>query len=185
MTVCLKDIAVSSSIDFGLVFVILQILSQLRIDEILEKILSPPDATLVKAMIIGKIITGGSKLCIYNWLCREKAVCEFLGLDMTGIKVDHLYSALGQLYRHNQQIEKKWFRYHKGAQRRIYLYDVTSSYFEGTQNELAAFGYNRDGKKGKKQICIGLLTVRHFDKLSDHRLTDRFRRWLSTSYTDL
>jgi hypothetical protein len=37
------------------------------------------------------------------------------------------------------------------------LYDVTSSYVEGTHNELAAFGYNRDGKKGKRQIVIGLL----------------------------
>lgn len=39
----------------------------------------------------------------------------------------------------------------------LYLYDVTSSYLEGTQNELSAFGYNRDGKKGKKQIVICLL----------------------------
>jgi hypothetical protein len=38
------------------------------------------------------------------------------------------------------------------------LYDVTSSYFEGEQNELADYGYNRDDKKGKKQIVIGLLT---------------------------
>ena len=37
------------------------------------------------------------------------------------------------------------------------MYDVTSSYFEGTENELAAYGYNRDGKKGKMQIVIGLL----------------------------
>jgi transposase len=39
----------------------------------------------------------------------------------------------------------------------VYLYDVTSSYLEGTQNELSAFGYNRDGKRGKKQVVIGLL----------------------------
>src|SRR5207244_10814770 len=39
----------------------------------------------------------------------------------------------------------------------LFLYDVTRSYFEGTQNALAAFGYNRDGKKGKRQIVIGLL----------------------------
>jgi transposase len=38
------------------------------------------------------------------------------------------------------------------------LYDVTSSYFEGDKNELSEYGYNRDGKKGKKQIVIGLLT---------------------------
>ena len=40
----------------------------------------------------------------------------------------------------------------------FYLYDVTSSYFEGQQNELADYGYNRDGKKSKKQIVIGLMT---------------------------
>ena len=39
----------------------------------------------------------------------------------------------------------------------LFLYDVTSSYLEGVCSELAAFGYNRDGKKGKRQIIIGLL----------------------------
>jgi len=37
------------------------------------------------------------------------------------------------------------------------VYDVTRSYWEGTHNALAAFGDNRDGKKGKRQIVIGLL----------------------------
>ena len=40
----------------------------------------------------------------------------------------------------------------------VFLYDITSSYFKGTQNQLAAFGYSRDGKKNKKQITIGLIT---------------------------
>ena len=39
------------------------------------------------------------------------------------------------------------------------LYDVTSSYLEGECNELAEYGYNRDGKQGKKQIVVGLLTA--------------------------
>ena len=37
------------------------------------------------------------------------------------------------------------------------MYDVTSSYLEGSCNDLAAFGYNRDRKEGKRQIVIGLL----------------------------
>jgi transposase len=41
--------------------------------------------------------------------------------------------------------------------RRMYLYDITSTYFEGTQNVLSSFGYNRDRKSGKMQICIGLI----------------------------
>ena len=39
----------------------------------------------------------------------------------------------------------------------LFLYDVTSSYLEGEENALATFGYNRDGKKGKQQIVVGLL----------------------------
>ena len=40
----------------------------------------------------------------------------------------------------------------------VFLYDVTSVYFEGTHNELAAFGYHRDGKQGKQPMVAGLLT---------------------------
>jgi transposase len=158
-TVCLKDITVSSCVDYGYVYVLLHLLRTLRIDEALEKVLPSEDALFVKAMIIGKIITGGSKLCIYNWLLRERGICSLLGIDMTGYKVDRFYSSLGQLHKHQLKIEKKWFRYHKGFERRIFLYDITSSYFEGVQNELAAYGYSRDGKPGKKQLCVGLLTT--------------------------
>jgi transposase len=43
---------------------------------------------------------------------------------------------------------------------------VTSSYLEGEDNELGAYGYNRDGKKGKKQIVIGLLCNERGEPLS-------------------
>jgi len=53
-----------------------------------------------------------------------------------------------------------------GDKTELFLYDVTSSYLEGEQNELAAFGYNRDKKRGKKQIVIGLLCDRTGSPLS-------------------
>ena len=59
--VYLKDISISRCIDYGYVYVILQILRELRIDEVLEKALPAQDATLVKAMTVGKIVTGGRK----------------------------------------------------------------------------------------------------------------------------
>jgi len=49
-------------------------------------------------------------------------------------------------------------RYNNNKPPQFCLYDVTSSYLEGDQNELGEWGYNRDGKKGKKQIVIGLMT---------------------------
>jgi transposase len=158
-TVCLKDISVNRCIDYGYPILLLHLMCELRIDEVLEKVLPADDAMLVKAMILGKILTAGSKLCIYNWLLRESAICEKLGLDMSTYKIDRLYASLVQLCKHQSKIEKKWFRYHQGAQKKIYLYDITSSYFEGVQNELAAYGYNRDHKEGKLQLCVGLLST--------------------------
>jgi hypothetical protein len=125
-TVSLKDISVANCFDYGYVLVLQQMMKQLRIDQVLEKTLSESDAALVKAMLIGKIVTGGSKLCIYNWLCREKSISKMLGIDMKGRKVDHLYNSLAQLWLHQPKIEKKWFRYHKGANRRLYLYDLNT-----------------------------------------------------------
>jgi transposase len=50
----------------------------------------------------------------------------------------------------------------------VFLYDVTSSYLEGQHNELAAPGYNRDGKRFKKQVVVGLLTDAEGEPVSVH-----------------
>ena len=70
------------------------------------------------------------------------------------------YAALDDLCTRQQTIEKTL--YQRYLQRRsvppaLFLYDVTSSYLEGEQNALGEYGYNRDGKRGKLQIVIGLL----------------------------
>lgn len=155
--VSLKDIVVKRSIDYGFIFVLLNVMKRLRIDEVLEKVLGEK-ANIVKLMIIGKIVTRGSKLCIYNWINRNKEIAKKFNIDLSTLKVDTLYDVLGDLSNVQRKIEQKWNLYHKKQIDEIYLYDITSSYFEGTENALAAFGYNRDGKKGKKQIVIGLIT---------------------------
>ena len=141
-----KDIIVKKSIDYGLVYLLIHLMNKLRISQILEKIL-PEQAAILKAVIIGKIITRGSKLGIFNWLKRNEKICLKLGVDIKNIKVDDIYYALGQASYSQKKIESKWFLYNKGKHKEIYLYDITSTYFEGTQNELASFGYNRDKKK--------------------------------------
>jgi len=89
-------------------------------------------------------------------LADEHAVCELLGVDP--FTEDELYQALDWLCEQQDTIEKKLFRKTFGGQApTLFLYDVTSSYLEGDQNELGDWGYNRDKKRGKKQIVIGLL----------------------------
>jgi hypothetical protein len=77
-------------------------------------------------------------------------------LEVGGFDEDDLYAALDELAARQPAIEEALAP--KAARGSVFLYDVTSVYFEGQHNALAEFGYNRDGKKGKKQMVAGLLT---------------------------
>lgn len=112
---------------------------------------------LALLQIIGRIFAQCSRLYLAKEWYLDHAVNEVLGIE--SFNEDQLYENLDWLAEHQQEIETKIFQHrHKNQdQPEIYLYDVTSSYLEGDKNELADYGYNRDGKKGKKQIVIGLL----------------------------
>ena len=117
------------------------------------------NAKLVKFLILARISHQGSRLSAVRW-AKDHAVEEILGLS--NFDEDDLYAALDWLAKRQEALETKLFNLYKKAAEQppaLVLYDVTSSYLEGEQNELGAFGYNRDGKKGKLQIVIGLLTA--------------------------
>lgn len=104
-------------------------------------------------LVLARIAHRGSRLSAVVW-AETQAVREVLGLG--SFDEDDLYDALDWLAEYQTEIETRLApKPHVGA---VFLYDVTSSYLEGQQNELAAPGYNRDGKKHKKQIVAGLLT---------------------------
>jgi transposase len=70
----------------------------------------------------------------------------------------NLYDNLSWLSENQARIEQKLFELRRGDKKpKLFLYDVTSSYLEGELNHFGEYGYNRDGKKGKKQIVIGML----------------------------
>lgn len=96
---------------------------------------------------------------------EDHAVREVL--EVGSFDEDDLYLALEYLEEHQSQIEAALAPKPcgKGAGA-VFLYDVTSVYFEGQHNALADFGYNRDGKKGKKQMVAGLLTDGEGEPLS-------------------
>ena len=115
-------------------------------------------ATLALFLVLARVAHQGSRLSAVRW-AADHAVAEVLGLP--AFDEDDLYEALDWLGTQQAAIEKKLYRasvQRTGQPPVLVLYDVTSSYFEGDKNELAAYGDNRDGKKHKKQIVIGLLT---------------------------
>ncbi len=152
-----SDIKINQSFDYGYAFTVLEMMTRLRINETIEKAYRGR-ANLIKLMIVGKVLTRGSKLHIFNWIKRNKFIADKLSINTEALKLEDLYFELGEFSRMQSIVEKKWNIYHKSRHHDIYLYDITSTYFEGSQNELSAFGYNRDGKKGKMQITIGLIT---------------------------
>ena len=156
-TISLNELTAKKAIDFGYIAVLLLLMGRLRIGELFDKII-PTQSPVIKLLILGKIITRGSKLAIFNWINRNPQIANILGVDLKKVKLVDIYQNLGMLPQYQEQINKKWALYNKTSQNQIFLYDITSSYFEGNQNVLSSFGYNRDGKKGKKQITIGLIT---------------------------
>lgn len=109
--------------------------------------------------VIARALDQGSRLSAVR-LARDLGAACVLGLP--SFDEDDLYANLAWLNEHQEAIEQDLFA-HRAAKEKpsLYLYDVTSTYLEGEHNALAAFGYNRDGKRGKKQIVIGLLCDEH------------------------
>ena len=108
-------------------------------------------------LIYARLAHQGSRLSAARW-SEDHAVKEIL--QVGSFDEDDLYGALEDLEQRQENVEVALAPKVAApvAARAIYLYDLTSVYFEGLQNELADFGYNRDGKKGKKQLVAGLLT---------------------------
>ena len=105
--------------------------------------------------VLARAIQPGSRLSAVR-LAGGHAACDVLELDP--FNEDQLYPNLAWLAENQSRIEQQLFKQlHPNGCPDLFLYDVTSSYLEGDHNALAAWGYNRDGKPGKKQIVIGLL----------------------------
>lgn len=147
------EIQLKQGLSVGAVFVLYKLAQELGIVQALGV---SEEARRSLWMVLSRLIEPGSRLANVR-LAQQHAAVDVLGLD--AFNEDDLYNALDWIDAHQEKIEDRLFRdRYVDVKPEIFLYDVSSSYLEGTKNELADFGYNRDGKKGKKQIVFGLLT---------------------------
>ena len=108
----------------------------------------------VLAMIAARILSPNSKLATTRWW-DTTTLPELFELDACDEQA--LYAAMDWLLERQDAIQGKLAQRHLQPGDLV-LYDLSSSYFEGSTCELAALGYNRDGKRGKLQVNYGLLT---------------------------
>ena len=109
---------------------------------------------LVLAMIAARIVEPATKLATTRQWHATTLAEDFGVLDATE---DDLYGAMDWLLARQDGIQKKLAARHLG-EGSLVLYDLSSSYFEGSTCPLAARGYSRDGKPGSLQVNYGLLT---------------------------
>jgi len=113
---------------------------------------------LALALIISRAVHPASKLSTIAWW-QDVTLGADLGIEHAA--TDDAYAAMDWLQARQELIEKKLARRHLAPDAnpsRMALFDLSSSWLEGSHCPLGARGYSRDGKKGKVQIEYGLLT---------------------------
>jgi len=151
-----ESFSVERSLPHGHVAAVLGTIKKLSLHNLIAQDNSRKRA-LVLAMIVARILDPRSKLATARGLNSEtcfSSLSELLGLEKAD--EDELYEAMDWLVSRQESIENELAKLHlsEGA---LVLYDVSSTYFEGTQCPLARYGYNRDKKKGFLQIVFGLI----------------------------
>jgi hypothetical protein len=148
----LKDVSSTLGKSIGAVWVLKTIAERIGVSQALG---DERAGRLALVQVLARLIDQGSRLSAVR-LAQSHAICEILGIKK--LDEDDLYDNLAWLCDKQETIEKQLFRLRfPNATPTLFLYDVTSAYLEGTCNELADWGYNRDKKNGKKQIVVGLL----------------------------
>jgi transposase len=109
---------------------------------------------LVCAMVAARIVAPHTKLATTRWWHTTTLAEDYRVADASE---DELYAAMDWLLARQDRLQKKLAARHLQAGSLV-LYDLSSSYFEGTTCPLAKLGYSRDRKRGTLQVNYGLLT---------------------------
>ena len=126
----------------------------------LAEVLGPAckERDIAYGLILARVVRPRPKLATTKWWGDTTLVAD-LGLE--GVGTDEVYAAMDWLGDRQGAIENALAKRHLGAaagRSHLAYFDLSSSWVEGTKNELAARGYSRDNKRGMAQIEYGLLT---------------------------
>ena len=165
-----KRVRVEHVVDFGGPWLGLELVHWLGLDQFFlehvgggrEEI---PWAIMAEVLVLCRLCHPSSELHIAEHFFEQTALVDLLGVASDKINEDRLYRALDQVLPHKEALEQHLKErvgslFHLDYD--LFLYDVTSTYFEGEAriNPLAQRGYSRDHRGDCKQICIGLVVSR-------------------------
>jgi transposase len=149
----------------GAVHVGLQFWHRLQMGQILQRAgLDARTCVLSCVMVLNRLIHPVSERAMPNWI-RSTALADILQVDFRELSEDSLYRNLDKLYPARISIEAALAERERNLfnlDTTLYLYDLTSTYFEGKAqaNPKAKRGYSRDGRPDCKQVVIGMAVNR-------------------------
>ena len=166
----LRSLRVERTAAFGGVWLGKILLERLGLDSFFTEHLPPgrediPWALMAQVLILGRLLDPSSELRLAEHIYARTALADVLGVPLAKINDDRLYRALDALLPHKasltQHLRAKGSELF-GLTYDLVLYDVTSTYFEGTAaaNPSAKHGHSRDHRSDCVQICIALVVDR-------------------------
>jgi transposase len=162
----LEDLDPEQALDYGDVLPVLALWNKLHLNQIIRRALSPKVkidvAKVALVLTANKVVDPQSKLGAYRWYDRSlfARLAQFAHFPKAGKERLHIfYRTLDYLALRKAAIERELYYQLKayGVANELVLYDITSSYFEGSQAEMGRHGYSRDHRPDLRQIVIGLV----------------------------
>jgi hypothetical protein len=155
-----EDIRVAGPVHVGH-----QMWQALTLDAILARVgLSARARVLTEVMTLNRLVSPAAEHAMPDWI-RRTALDDILAADFRTLSDEALYRNLDRLHPQRAAIEQAL-----AARERtlftlddtLYLYDLTSTYFEGQcpHNPQAKRGYSRDHRPDCKQVVVGLVLDR-------------------------
>src|SRR5260370_33256476 len=126
--------------------------------------LSTRACRLTEVMTLNRLICPSSEHAMPDWI-RRTALGDILQEDFSELEDEALYRNLDRLHPNREAIERALAEKEKtlfNLDDTVYLYDLTSTYFEGQAkaNPQAKRGYSRDKRPDCKQVVVGLVLDR-------------------------
>jgi transposase len=143
------------SLPHGNVLAVLGQLRQLEVERLIAA-RARRERELATAMIVSRVLQPASKLATVRGFDSNTLAGE---LGVADADEDELYAAMDWLLEQQPKVESALAKRHL-SEGGLVLYDLTSTYLEGSRCELAQRGYSRDGKRGLPQIEFGVITNR-------------------------
>src|SRR6056297_2723996 len=163
MSVDVQSLATLQTRALGAEIVADKVWKQLGFDKILHEIgFTARQQALAKIAIIGRLIEPGSEHNLYRWFQKRSALNELLDEDLSDVGKDGFYEIADELLAYKQQIEQSL--YHNETKtfsnrERVFLYDLTNTYFEGqcADNPLAQRGHSKEKRTDCPLVTLALV----------------------------